>query len=298
MSYCTDVKNELAAYKCSSCCQYAFSYGLMLFGRSFSAKRISMQTNNPEMAKIYAQKLHSIFGVQVTLSSGGQKRPTYKAEVLSEGDRLKILACFDYGITEETICADLVTKACCAASFLRGAFLACGNIHDPNREYRAELLIRGENLALEMQSFLQEHGLNFKRTTRGKAVLLYTKDSTQIEDFLTFIGAAHRTLDMMNTKILKSLKNKINRANNCDNANISKTVEASYRQRKAIEALEKNERLYSLPQELINAAMLRKNHPDAPLVELCRLSEEPLTVSGLNHRLSKIIAIANSISSD
>ncbi len=292
MSYCSDVKNELGQLRLSPCCRYAFAYGLMLFGRAFSAARISMQTTNPEMAALYAKTLEGLFGVKATLACGGSKRPTYKAEVLSAGDRLKILACFDYGITEDVICEELVQKDCCAASFLRGAFLACGNILDPDLEYRAEFAVHSGALANEMGGFLAAHGLRFKKSTRGRGYVLYTKDSTQIEDFLTLIGAPRRTLDMMNTKIIKSVKNKINRANNCDNANISKTVEASYRQRKAIEYLEQNDRLYSLPQELINAALLRKNNPDAPLKELCNLSEERLTVSGLNHRLTKLVEIA------
>ncbi len=295
MSYCADVKNELASLKLTRNNRYAFAYGLMLFGRAFSSKRISMQTTNHEMAKVYAQTLEALFGVTVRLSFGGTKRITYKAEVPSDVDRLKILACFDFGISEEVICAEPVESDAAAAAFLRGAFLACGNISDPNREYRAELSVRNPALAQELEGFFEKHDLRFTRSVRGKGGVLYTKDSAQIEDFLTFIGATRRTLDMMNTKIIKSLKNKINRANNCDNANISKTVEASYRQRKAIECLEKHERLASLPQELIDAAMLRKQYPEAPLKELCRLSKESLTVSGLNHRLSRLVALAGQL---
>ena len=90
---------------------------------------------------------------------------------------------------------------------------------------------------------------------------------------------------------MKSVKNNINRARNCDSANISKTVEASIIQRRAIEYFEKTDRLESLPQELFQAAILRKNNPDATLKELCGISDEPITVSGLNHRLQKIIEL-------
>ena len=126
---------------------------------------------------------------------------------------------------------------------------------------------------------------------RNGIFLLYTKESSAIEDLLTLMGAGKVTLDIMDTKIMKSVKNNINRARNCDSANISKTVEASIKQRTAIDYLEKADRLYSLPQELLDAALLRKNNPEATLKELCRLSDTPLTVSGLNHRLSRIIAI-------
>ena len=93
----------------------------------------------------------------------------------------------------------------------------------------------------------------------------------------------------------KTVKNKINRANNCDSANISKTVEASIRQRAAIENLQKTDRLDSLPEELYRAALLRRNNPDSTLKELCTISDEHITVSGLNHRLNKIIEIYNEL---
>ena len=105
------------------------------------------------------------------------------------------------------------------------------------------------------------------------------------------MGDTHRTLEIMDAKIMKSVKNNINRQRNCDKANISKTVEASIKQRKAIEYFEKTDKLYSLPQELLDAALLRKNNPAATLQELCKISPTPITVSGLNHRLNRIIEI-------
>ena len=138
---------------------------------------------------------------------------------------------------------------------------------------------------------LAENGIKMRKVARTGGFSLYTKESSIIEDLLTLMGAGKQTLNIIDTKIMKSVKNNINRARNCDNANISKTVEASIKQRAAIDFLEKADRLYSLPQELLDAAMLRKNNPDATLKELCSLSETPLTVSGLNHRLAKIIEI-------
>ena len=103
---------------------------------------------------------------------------------------------------------------------------------------------------------------------------------------------AHLALmNLENLRILKEVRNTVNRRVNCEAANISKTVEASIKQRTAIEYLEKADRLYSLPQELLDAALLRKNNPNATLKELCGLSETPLTISGLNHRLKRIISM-------
>lgn len=291
MSFCSDVKNELAGLRTSECCKLPLAYGFMLFSRAFSARRISMQTNNRGIAEYYAFLLNDIFKAQAVISEGGSLRPTFKAEVVSEADRLKILAAYDFGIAESFINSEIINRECCAQSFIRGVFLACGNINDPEKEYRAEFAIRKEGLAREFSELLSHHGIGLKMTARGKATVLYTKESALIEDLLTLIGLPHRTLDFIDTKIMKSVKNKINRANNCDSANISKTVEASIKQRTAIDYLRKTDRLDSLPEELLSVALLRESNPDSTLKELCALSSEPITISGLNHRLNKIIEI-------
>ena len=291
MSYCSLVKDELINIRLSGCCKPSYIYGFMLFGRSFSVKRIALQTGHENVAKAYSEIIKHTYKADVEIKCGGNARPTYIAEVNSESDRLKILAMIDFGISETVIDKTLFVKECCVQSFIRGAFLACGNINDPEKEYRAEFTVKNETLANDLHGLLNEYGINLKRTSRGKNTVLYTKDSSVIEDLLTFMGDTARTLDFMDTKIMKSVKNNINRARNCDNANISRTVEASIKQRTAIEFLEKTDRLYSLPGELLEIALLRKNNPQATLKELCKISKTPITISGLNHRFKRIIEI-------
>ena len=291
MSYCSLVKDELINIRLSGCCKPSYIYGFMLFGRSFSVKRIALQTGHENVAKAYSEIIKHTYKADVEIKCGGNARPTYIAEVKSESDRLKILAMIDFGISETVIDKTLFVKECCVQSFVRGAFLACGNINDPEKEYRAEFTVKNETLANDLHGLLNEYGINLKRTSRGKNTVLYTKDSSVIEDLLTFMGDTARTLDFMDTKIMKSVKNNINRARNCDNANISRTVEASIKQRTAIEFLEKTDRLYSLPGELLEIALLRKNNPQATLKELCKISKTPITISGLNHRFKRIIEI-------
>lgn len=291
MSFCSDIKNELAQIRPPVCCEPSLVCGLMLFGRSFSLNRICIQTASEKTAELYAQLSRIVYGAEVKVTCGGKTRPAYKAEIISEADRLKILASVDYGVADTPLNASLVARECCKAAFIRGAFLVCGNINDPEKEYRAEFSVKNELLADTMNELLAENGLNFRKTARGNAWVLYTKNSGTIEDLITLIGLPGRTLDIIDTKIMKSVKNNINRARNCDSANISKTVEASIKQRRAIEYLEKADRLQSLPHELLTAAELRRNNPEATLKELCRISKDPLTVSGLNHRLSKIVAV-------
>ncbi len=294
MSFCKEVKNELINIRPSACCKPSYIYGFMLFGRSFSIKRISLQTNNENVAKEYADIIKHTYKAQVDITVGGTVRPTYKAEVASEADRLKILAMIDFGISETVIDRSLFVRDCCLPSFIRGAFLSCGNINDPEKEYRAEFSVKNEALADDFNSLLASVGIVMKKTTRGKVFVLYTKDSSMIEDLLTIMGDTARTLDVMDTKIIKSVKNNMNRARNCDNANISKTVEASIKQRTAIEFFEKTDRLYSLPQELLEVALLRRDNPEATLKELCKISPTPISLSGMNHRLKRIIEIYES----
>ncbi len=291
MSFCAQVKNELAALRPSGCCKPSYAYGFMLFGRSFSYKKIALQTSNETVCRAYCDAVFSVYKIKPEITVGGSARPTYKAVILSDAERLKILASVDYGVDQSIINRNLFLRECCASAFIRGAFMACGNINDPEKEYRAEFNIKDEKAADELLSLLLDLGITLKKVKITGGVRLYTKDSVAIEDLLTLIGAGRKTLDIIDTKIMKSVKNNINRARNCDNANISKTVEASIKQRTAIDFLEKADRLYSLPQELLTAALLRKENPDLTLKELCSKSSEPLTVSGLNHRLNKIISI-------
>lgn len=291
MSFSSDVKKELLGLRLSRCCLSAYCYGFMLFGRSFSIKRIALQTASEEIAKGYCNAVFSVYKIMPTVTTGGNKRPTFVAEVKSESDRLKILAEYDFGMNTNLIDETFFTRECCFASFVRGAFLACGNINDPEKEYRIEFNVKQETIALELQALLFQAGINLKSTKNGKGLKLYSKDSAVIEDLLTLMGAPRHTLDIMDTKIVKSVKNNINRARNCDSANITKTVEASIKQRIAIEYLKKADRLESLPEELLQAANLRLENPEATLKELCKICPVPLTVSGLNHRFKKIVEI-------
>jgi len=291
MSFCAEVKNELINIRASACCKPSFAYGFMLFGRSFSFKKIVFQTTNENVQKAYFDAVFSVYKVKPELTAGGNIKPTYKASIESESDRLKILASVDFGISEGFIDRSFFLRECCILAFLRGAFLACGNINDPEKEYRAEFNLKNEGLATELSVLLAELGIKMRKIERKNGFQLYTKESAVIEDLLTLLGAGRKTLDIIDTKIMKSVKNNINRARNCDNANISKTVEASIKQRRAIEFLEKADRLYSLPHELLEAAILRRDNPDATLKELCRISKDAVTISGLNHRLKRIIEI-------
>lgn len=295
MSFCSDIKTELTDIKVSRCCVQALTYGLLLFGRAFGAKKISMQSENEAVTKLYSALIKKNYDVDVKITVGDSKNTTYKAEIADEIDRLKILASVDFGMVEGKISHEFFNRACCEAAFVRGAFLACGQMSDPAKSYRVDFPVKNEALAQELRDILARHSVAANISTRGKGFVVYIKRSEMIINLLALIGASARSLELIETTIIKEVNNKTNRVFNCDGANINKTIEASMKQRKAIEYLIKREMLSSLPEELIAAARLRLKYPEASLKELCKNSPETITVSGLNHRLKKIIEIYEEI---
>lgn len=291
MSFCTDIKNELAELKTRDCCKTALIYGFALFGRSFNSKRICLQTENEKTAKSYALLLSSVYDVDVDIRRGGGKHPTFIAEVNSEFDRLKILASVDFGIYDGSIYSEIFYRECCKSSFVRGAFLACGHLSDPDKSYRVDFYIKSEDLAKEFSLFLSEHLIDSHISKCGNGFRVYIKKNEMIVNLMAFMGASAVSLQYIEASVIKSFNNKSNRAINCDNANINRTVKASLKQRKAIEYLIKNEQLESLPQELKSVAELRMENPELSLKQLANVSKEPITVSGLNHRLKRIMDI-------
>lgn len=293
MSFCSDLKGELSIARVSRCCQMPLTYGLLLFGRSFNFKKICMQTESEKTARLYCSLIEKNYGVSPNLYIADTKGKFHRAQIENESDRLKILASVDFGVSSTKINDEFFERDCCAAAFIKGAFLACGHISDPAVAYRVDFPVKDIILARELQSILAKHFIDANISSRGKGYVVYIKRSEMIINLLTVMGASARSLELIETTIIKSVKNNMNRARNCDSANISKTVEASIKQRKAIEYLKKKGIFSALPEELIYAANLRLENPELSLKELCKKSGEPITVSGLNHRFARIIEIYN-----
>ena len=295
MSFCSDVKTELSEIKVSRCCMQALTYGLLLFGRAFKPQKISMQSENLAVTKLYATMIQRSYDASVSIAKGESKNTTYRAEVADEIDRLKILASVDFGMIEGKISHEFFNRACCEAAFVRGAFLSCGQMSDPEKSYRVDFSVKSKALAEELRDVLDKHSVKANISTRGNGFVVYIKQSEMIINLLALMGASMRSLELIETTIIKEANNKTNRMFNCDGANIKKTIEASLKQRQAIEYLKRREMLSSLSEELIAAARLRMQYPESSLKELCKNSNESITVSGLNHRLKKIIEIYEDI---
>ncbi len=298
MSFSIDVKSELCELRQTGCCALAECYGMLLFSRSFGLEKINFQTTNEAVCHRFAARIKKFFGIFSIIESGGEKKVNYKICYKNGGETAKIVSYFGYKSDINFINGEILKKECCVHAFLRGVFLAAGQVSDPNKDYRLEISLKNPLICSEFLELCTSFGFAFKLSSRAGATVLYLKDSNVIEEFLTVIGATNAAILIMQSKIYKDMRNKINRISNRETANIFKAVDAAIQQRKAIEILEKKGIAESLEPELVSAIKLRKENPEASLTELCRISSEPITRSGLNHRFRRILEIAQEKNKD
>ncbi len=180
-------------------------------------------------------------------------------------------------------------------AYLRTVFVVCGSISDPNKNYHLEFVSTNENFAKDLKEKLYSLGLMAKLTYRKNLAVVYLKDAQNIVDFLTLIGASNSTLKFYDIKILKEVRNNVNRAVNCETANINKTVDAAARQLLSINKIKEKKGLNFLGEELKKVALLRLKNPDSSLNDLLEMCDFNISKSGLNHRLRRIDTIAQEL---
>ena len=300
MSYSSQAKAELcgAKLRCPSC-RKALLYGMLLFDRSLAAGQITLTTESRETAALFSRELAEQAGVIVTMAHPSLrdrgKRPLYLVSVEDEAESRAVYRSF-FPTEEERnhITERYFQKECCKTAFLRGAWLACGTMSNPQREYHFEFSVSGESLKEELLLFLEGFELDFHWAARGKGFVVYVKDGEQLEDVLARLGAVRSSMQLMNLRMEKGLRNQVNRQTNCETANISKTINAALSQIEKITCLQQTVGLETLPPPLREAAQLRLQYPDASLRELAGLSNGKLSRSGLNHRLQKLCELADS----
>lgn len=177
----------------------------------------------------------------------------------------------------------------CRSRFLQGLFLASGTVNDPRRSLHLEFLIRVSESVESITRLLCAFGYPPRSVERAGGVGLYYKDGASLEDLLTICGAGNLAMEVMNVRFERQLRGEENRATNCLTQNISKTVSAAVKQVDAIRSLRKSGRLGQLPEGVRLTAQLREENPEASLEELRAMHTPPLTKSGLNHRLKRIL---------
>lgn len=292
MSFCSQLKTELMSLdEVKPCCALAETYGLLLFGKMFSKREIYISTENGEVAEKYknvAERL-SESEVEYTCSKSGKCRVSVKEQ---EG-RLKILEAFGLSGDERSRRVNWanISDECCFAGFLRGVFLACGTINDPEKNYHIEFSVP-YSLRNDLIRIFEEVELSAKEIKRNGQNVLYFKDSDEIVTLLTLMGANDSALEYIGVKVFKDVRNNVNRRTNFENANLDRTVNASLRQTQAIEKLKRDGNFEKLSPELKKIAVLRLENPELSLQQIGQMLEPPLSRSGVNHRLQKILNYA------
>ncbi|MBQ9783249.1 MAG: DNA-binding protein WhiA [Clostridia bacterium] len=292
MSFTTDVCEELIRLPLKkTCCRKAFLLGLML-GAGREEEQIHARFYSPSLAELAASLLGRLLRVEAeptpVLRVGRQTYVlTFRAPAISS-----FLDAVDRGTEEPVHTAVGFRCASCGAAFLRGAFLGCGTVNDPHKGYHLEFLLPTPERSAFLGGFLQNTVGKPGRVKRGTRFGLYYKSNGAISDLLYLIGCSKTSFDVTNVSIEREIRNNENRATNCVARNISRSVDASQKQRAAIEKLIATRRIDTLPEELRYTARLRLEHASASLLELSLLHDPPISKSGLNRRLTKLMEAA------
>lgn len=292
LSFSSDVKSELLKISnISSCCFHAQVYGLVLFAH-FTSSNISITTENKSVFDFYKNVLKDNYGCSVKTYTNGKRKIT--AAIEDEKSIKSLFSEFGHNPDETTrINYANFQNECCISSFLRGVFLSCGFITNPEKGYHLEMVVPYKKLSSDLIRVINELDLNPKYIMRKGNHIVYFKDSEDIEDFLTYIGAQNSVLIIMNKKIEKDIKNKVNRKLNFEMHNLTKTVSAATAQVESITYIKKTAGLASLPDNLRSVAEARLKYPEASLNELLLFIDDNISKSGLKHRLDKIIEFSD-----
>ncbi len=221
-------------------------------------------------------------------------KKTYKAKHCQDAF-LAAEDCFGNKENTEIVDEELLQENCCVRAYIRGAFLSSGSIADPEKGYHFEIVTSCKKKANQLISKLEIFGIEAKSIERKGHIVVYIKEGSQIVDVLNVMEAHNALMELENIRIVKELRNSVNRQVNCETANINKTVNAAVKQVEDIKYIQSRIGLDELPIQLREAAILRLEYPEAPLKELANLMNPPVGKSGINHRLRKLCQIAEEL---
>ena len=303
MSFSSDVKEELIGYEqlalnnnaLNPCCKHAEEYGFFLCCRNFDTYAMNIRTENKDIAERYGRYIKEITGKEpeITCSKAGN----YFASVDTEEDRRLVMSEFGYSGDEFNLRLNMgnLDSDCCKAALLRGAFLSCGTITDPKKDYHLEFVLIYKGLSEDLFKLLEDMGFQPKQVVRNGNHILYFKESEAIEDLLTLMRATNSAMEFMQTEMYKDMRNMVNRRMNFESANFSRSFEAAYKQVEAIRFIKEKRGINYLPPELRELAELRLENVEFTLADLSKNLKEPLSKSGVNHRMNKIMALAEDL---
>ncbi len=305
MSFASDLRNELARIIPSKeCCRKAELHALLITNgkEQLSAaeeSQIIVSAENAATARKIYQLLKQTADIHATVSMETRKRfkKTKSYQVIADygDDDSKISFLLPIKEGKNSINWSLLTKNCCKRAFLRGVFLSKGFVSKPESSYHLELVFNEEKEAVEIHKFLSKVGLKAGLTNRKLQSIIYLKDSEKIVDFLRMIEGSKSLLYFENVRIIKSMRNTVNRQVNCETANLAKSIEAAVRQTELMEKLVRSKTWGNLTPLQRELAELRLEYPEATLRELGDMLNTPLSKSGIAYHMRKLEKIAVSL---
>lgn len=311
MSFTSDVKEELAhvAPECSHCERATLAALVRIEGTLFvsgpGAYRMEVATDVPGVARLVTRLLHGLYDLKTELTmrrSVLHKTPNFLIEV---PDQPRLAAALvDLGVLNAEgglvlgIEPSLVAKSCCAAAYLRGAFLGSGFISNPRSDFHFEVIVETEPLAEGLVALMAEKGIAARIMQRRSSYMVYLKSGNAILEFLAYTGAHHAALVMEEERVVKSVRNDVNRLTNAEVANQIKASNAAVDQIVAIRTVVEHHGMANLPPALQDFIRLRLQHPDASMKELGELSDPPLSKSAINHRVRRLDQMARDITGE
>lgn len=293
MSFSGDVKRELGKqYSKGRHCQLAELAAILEMVGRVQEKPCILEITSDNMVVLekYAVLMRQLFEVDITKPLEGnmvEKILTTLKFFKEDGLALPL--------DEQRVDGLLVQNVCCKRAFIRGAFLASGSMSDPNKSYHFEIVCRTMEQAEQLQQLMNGFETEAKIVERKGHYVVYLKEGSQIVDMLNVMEAYISLMNLENVRILKEMRNSVNRKVNCETANISKTVNAAVKQLEDIELIRSKLGLDQLPQNLREMALIRLEYPEAALKELGNYLTPPVGKSGVNHRLRKLAEIAEDL---
>ena len=240
--------------------------------------------------------LDRAFGLQFDRLPGDGERK-YVFHLADKGKIHRIIDAFGFDSRQSPVLHinfGLLEEECCRAAFLRGAFLAGGSVTEPAKGYHLELATSHAQASRELLALLTDMGRQPRHALRNSSQVIYFKNSEQIEELLTLMGAPVSAMELMNAKAEKELRNGVNRRVNCEAANLDKAVDAAQEQLEAIRRLYELDRVEGLNAALKETIVLRETYPELTLSQLAEEFEPPITKSCLNHRMRKLMELSKS----
>lgn len=268
---------------------------MLIFGRAFSLSEISLMTEIQAVAEHYCTSIRDLTGVtpELTCSKAGN----FKINIPTRADRLKVLEYFGYTGKEIALRVNLSNleqsnEDCCSKAFLRGAFLVCGSVTDPQKDYHIEFSVTKAKLCEDLMQIIGDLGLRCKKIVRNNSYVVYAKEAESVEDYIGTMGANNAFLEVMQTRAMKDIKNQINRRSNFESANLSRSIEAGLKQVAVIEEILSKIKLSDMTKDLEELCSLRLENPDISLDELGKMMNPELSRSAVSRRFKKLEKIA------